>query len=155
MALKKHKDDVHGDFRCTECNIKFHNKSNFKRHLRNVHGKYPLAKHSCMLCRLQFPTKEKYNEHNINVHSKAEKEGGFKLTESALRDYVRNYRKIIRKGPSLNSLLSDEYFQPLLNFLIEQRLKNGFSQVSLCVIVAYDTPTSEDGQSSTRQIPLR
>ena len=108
-----------------------------------------------MLCRLQFPTKEKYNEHNINVHCKAEKEGGFKLTESALRDYVRNYRKIIRKGPSLNTLLSDEYFQPLLNFLSEQRLKNGFSTVSLCVIVAYDTPTTEDGQSSTRQIPLR
>ena len=114
--------------------------------MKNVHGKYPLGQHACMMCRLQFPTKEKYLEHNNDVHSTGEKEGGFKKVNTALRHTVQNYRKLIRESPSLNALLSEEYFQPLLKFLEESRLKQGFNRVSLCAIVAYDKPTTEDGQ---------
>lgn len=155
-ALKKHIEQHHG-YKCSECGIdKFMNKYNYARHMRNIHGKTPLIVHSCMLCKLQFKTKEEYTNHNIIAHSKAQNEGGFKMIENALRGHVQNYRKIIRSGPSLSILLSDEYLLPLLNLLEEERLKKAFYKVGLVVICAYDSVTVDDNDDTgTRQIPLR
>ena len=43
------------------------------------------------------------------------------MIENALRGHVQNYRKIIRSGPSLSILLSDEYLLPLMNLLEEEK----------------------------------
>ena len=155
-SLKKHIEKSHG-FKCTECGIpKFLNKYNYTRHMANIHGKTPLITFSCLLCKKQFKTREEYEIHNTETHSTAENEGGFKQIENALKGAVVNFRKIIRSGPALNVLLKDEYINPLLAFLEEERVKKGHFKCQLVVIYAYNTVGADDNDDlGTRQIPLR
>ena len=140
----------HSEYQCNECGRIYSRLFNLRRHERE-HFKSPIIYHICAVCKLQFSTKLQYDQHMIDKHVN---ESDFIVRNSSFQGHCVNYRKTLRTDFGIEILLTEKYFNEIVNFLKNQLLKHTYFKFNLTLICAYQAAIVDD-TTVTKQVPFR